>query len=130
MKKITYTRTEFDERDKTVENDLLAFVYDVPYFGACGIFPPFHIINQFFLSGGGMKPGATWEPFKITEEEYIELAEGLASAVPEDVKGRARYGDIAFEFDKEFDGIERWDEWIAVVCDKHRDNYRQKHKKK
>jgi hypothetical protein len=77
MRTIKFQRHEFhEEKPEDREAPLFVIVYDVPYFGACGIFPPFHITNQFFASGGsrvGMSPGATWEPFTITEAEYFEL---------------------------------------------------------
>jgi hypothetical protein len=59
-----------------VEKSLLALVYDIPYFPACGIFPPLHIINQFFSSGGGdsgMSPGASWKSFTLIQKEYGDL---------------------------------------------------------
>src|SRR5688500_14780777 len=68
------------------ENSLLAFLYDIPYFGACGVFPPFHLLNQLLLRGGsqgGMSPGATWEPFSLTPAEYRDLVNAVRGVPPE-----------------------------------------------
>jgi hypothetical protein len=129
MRKISYIRTEFHAEDEDTENTLLAFIYDIPYFGACGIFPPFHILNEIFRSGGGgggMSPGAIWVPFEITEKEYIELKNAVLSVEPMDLKEVARYCDIQFEFDSEFDNIQIWIKWMALVCEKHRESFHQK----
>ncbi len=126
MKAISYQRTEFHRKNKLVENPLLGFVYAIPYFGACGIFPPLHIANHIFLSGGGdggMGPGAIWEPFKITKKEYQELVGVVKSTPPRLLKGQARYIDLPFQFDTEFDYIKDRMDWIAAVCDKLREEY-------
>jgi hypothetical protein len=126
------------------ENSLLAFVYDIPYFGACGVFPPFHLLNQQLRRGGsqgGMSPGATWDPFELSPEEYRDLVEAVQSVSPESLRVRARYAQLAFTFDPAFDGPPetypvraeptRWHrqipadlmeyaEWLGAVCAKHR----------
>lgn len=129
MRRISYVRTEFRAENERIENTLLVFVYDIPYLGACGIFPPFHILNQIFLSGGGdggMSPGAIWQPFEITKEEYDELKNAILSVAPRDLNNFTRYSNIQFEFDSEFDSIQGRLEWIAETCDKHRKSYHQK----
>jgi hypothetical protein len=129
MRKVSYIRTEFHQEDINIDNTLLAFVYDVPYFGACGIFPPFHILNEIFLSGGGnggMSPGAIWQPFGITEEEYLELKNAVLSIEPMDLRDLARYCDIQFEFDPEFDNIQDRRKWTVATCEKHRESYHKK----
>lgn len=131
-----------------MENSLLAFVYDIPYFGACGVFPPFHLLNQLLLGGGskgGMSPGATWEPFSISREEYHDLVEAVRTIPPEKLRDRARYAHLQFIFDPEFDGdpasypqypgIKQHDslppefkeylEWMFAVCAKHRSRYHE-----
>ena len=63
MRAISYVWKEFHRNDEKVVNTLLAFIYDIPYSGACEIFPPLHILNQIFRDGEGdgvMRPGAIW----------------------------------------------------------------------
>jgi hypothetical protein len=131
-----------------VENSLLAFVYDIPYFGACGVFPPFHLLNQFLLRGGesgGMSPGATWEPFSLSPKEYDDLVAAVRAVPPESFRDRARYADLPFKFDPEFDGepatypvrapvkfsdrfvpadYQEYHTWLGAVCEKHRDSWK------
>jgi hypothetical protein len=129
MRIIKYERTEFHGDDELIENELLAFVYDIPYFGACGIFPPIHIINSIFLSGGGdggMSPGAIWSPFEITVEEYDELVEAVKKTPASHLSSKARNCDIQFEFDSEFDNITDRFEWLTEVCNKHRENFHKR----
>lgn len=129
MRTIKYQRYEFhQEEPEDREAPLSVIVYDVPYFGACGIFPPFHITNQFFASGGsrgGMSPGATWEPFTITEAEYLELVSVIENLTPETLGAAARY-KCKFEFDCSFDNLNDLEAWVEAVCDKHRAAYREK----
>src|SRR6476659_2684709 len=68
------------DRGDPMENSLLAFVYDIPGCDACGVFPPFRLLNQYLLRGGwggGMSPGAKWEPFALSPEEYRDLVEAV-----------------------------------------------------
>jgi hypothetical protein len=126
---IQYERYEFRGEPETRRADLVTFVYDIPYFGACGIFPPHHIINQIFGSGGsggGMSPGATWGPFEITEEDYRDLVREIRQVAPESLGENARYTRVKFEFDESFDHIRDWESWLFAVCDKHRDSYLEK----
>jgi len=67
---------------------------DIPYFDACGVFPPFHIVNQTFASGGGdggMSPGATWKPLSITEDEHTVLADAGVNTPKAEIKPHSRY---------------------------------------
>ena len=73
-----------------------------------------------------MSPGAIWQPFEITEEEYDELKNAVLSIPPGDLKDFARYSDIQFEFDSEFDSIQDRIEWMVAMCNKHRESYHQK----
>ena len=75
-----------------------------------------------------MGPGAIWQPFEIAQEEYDELKAAALSVEPMDLKGVARYGDIQFECDSEFDDIQDWMEWMAATCEKHRERYHKKKK--
>jgi hypothetical protein len=104
------------------------FVYDIPYFPPCGIFPPLHILNQVFSEGGGdggMSPGASWKPFKISAEEYSSLIGELRSTPLTEIKPHARYVWIPVKFDPSFDHIQEWIEWMKAVCRKHRDSWHE-----
>jgi hypothetical protein len=130
MKQINYQRHEFHSDPEQRNAELPVFVYDIPYFGACGIFPPFHIANEIFLSGGsdgGMSPGATWRPFKLSRTEYDELARAVGILEPHSLGDQARYTQVKFEFDPRFDDIQGWERWLRAVCKKHRESYRRKH---
>jgi hypothetical protein len=105
---------------------LLILVYDIPYFGGCGVFPPYPVISQIFSQGGsqgGMSPGATWDPFDISRETYQALLTQVRQADPQILKGLARYAWIQFWEDPSFDYIEDWLTWVGRVCQKHRERY-------
>jgi hypothetical protein len=122
---VRYVREEYQEGDPH-EGSLLTFFFDIPYFPPCGVFPPFHLLNQFLASGGspgGMGPGATWEPFSITEQEYANLKEALKSATLEQIKPHARYAWFLPIFDPFLDHIELYQPWILAVGQKHRDRW-------
>jgi hypothetical protein len=126
MRIIDYKRHELHGNPVEKRAKISTFVYDIPYFGACGIFPPLHILNQIFETGGsegGMSPGTTWDPFTITEEEYGRLVDIIARLDPKTLDDKARYTFIKFEFDADFDHLQDWDAWIRGVCKKHRDAY-------
>ena len=126
MRTIQYIRHELHGETEERTAALSTFLYDVPYFGACGIFPPFHILNQIFETGGsegGMSPGATWEPFTISEQEYRRLVDKVSRLDPNTLEDKARYNCVKFEFDTTFDHLPDWDTWLTKVCNKHRHAY-------
>jgi hypothetical protein len=132
------------DEPQTFENSLLAFIYDIPDFGACGVFPPLHLLNHFLNQGdseGGMSPGASWKPFELSLTEFHDLVQAVKTVPVESLRSRARYAHVQFTFDPEFDGppeswparspAERWFAtlppdlrayvaWMNAVCDKHR----------
>ncbi|HTT23322.1 MAG TPA: hypothetical protein VMG82_30625 [Candidatus Sulfotelmatobacter sp.] len=130
-RQITYTRYEFtaaqaDEEDTVHTSDLLTFVYDIPYFGACGIFPPRHVANEMFQRGtigGGMGPGTSWEPFTVSEDEYAALVEAIQETPVDTIKPHARYAFVKFKFDASLDGIDSWYAWVSACCKKHRESW-------
>ena len=128
MRTIKYKRYEFGSDSVDWKGTLLTLVYDIPYFPACGIFPPLHVINQVFSDGGGpggMSPGAGWKPFTISENEYKELVKAVKDTPISEIESQARYAFIPMEFDCEFDHIEDRFEWMRVICNKHRDKWHQ-----
>lgn len=57
-------------------------VRETPYLIYLGVIPPLHILNQVLQEGrqdAGMSGGAEWQPFQITEQEFIALVEDLES---------------------------------------------------
>lgn len=129
MKTIEYERHEFHGVPERRSAELSVLVYDIPYFGACGIFPPLHIANEIFRSGGsegGMSPGATWQPFEISSEEYESLILVIESLDPKSLGDQARYARVKYEFDKSFDQIQSWESWLLSICEKHRDSYHRR----
>lgn len=133
VKEITYKRYEYTsalvgDEDTIHTGTLLTFVYDIPYFDACGVFPPMHIANQIFLrgeAGGGMSPGTSWEPFTVTDAEYGTLIEAIQDTPLEEIKPHARYAFVKFKFDHSLDGIGTWLEWFSACCEKHRQSWHQ-----
>jgi hypothetical protein len=130
MRIINYLRHEFTWPEPEARSaPLYIFVYDIPYFGACGIFPPLHIINQCFSAGGsqgGMSPGATWPPFHVSHAEYFELREAVEGIDPRSFVAEARYTHMKFHFDPEFDSVMERGSWFEQVCAKHRSAYHQR----
>ena len=126
LRQIRWKRVEFHHDPETCEGSLLTFVYDIPYFDGCGVFPPFHIINQIFSRGrfgGGMSPGAKWKPFTISQDEYAALVAAVRSTPLEQIRPYARYVFVPWKFDPAFDHIPTWADWLKAVCQKHRHSW-------
>ena len=130
---ILYERDEFHHDPEEVVGNLLTFVYDIPYFGACGVFPPIHVINQIFASGscgGGMGPGATWSPFMVDAKTYAELVAQVRATNPASLGDKSRFNDVQFREDQSFDAIQDLFGWMQAACEKHQDWYRSELKKR
>jgi len=127
LRDVTYERYEFHADENTAHSGtLLTFLYDIPYFNACGVFPPLHIANQIFsrgTAGGGMSPGTKWEPFTLSEDEYAALVEAVKRTPVSEIKPHARYAFLPMKFDHTFDDISEWKAWFAAVCTKHREEW-------
>ena len=125
LRDIQYERYEYLGETNTIHSDnLLTFVYDIPHFGACGVFPPLHIANWIFSRGsfgGGMSPGTEWQPFTISEDEYAALVEAVKRTPMSEIKLHARYAFLPMKFDHRFDNILEWETWLAAVCKEHRE---------
>lgn len=129
---IEYTRHEHRLEPVNVKENLLSFVYDIPYFGACGVFPPIQVINQRFAYGGGdggMGPGTSWDPFQIDQKAYSELVQLIRQTDPKTLKEKSRYYFIKFIEAPEFDAIQDQWEWVSVVCEKYRERYHEENAK-
>jgi len=133
LREVTYERYEFHSDENTVHTaTLLTFVYEIPYFDACGVFPPLHIANQIFSSGtagGGMSPGTEWKPFTISEDEYIALVEAVKRTPISEIKAHARFAFVPLKFNHAFDDILERKEWFSAVCQKHREAWHAELKK-
>ena len=126
---VKYVRHEFHGDEETCGGPLLYFVYDIPYFAACGVFPPLHVVNQIFgegRRGGGMSPGASWEPFTISLSEYESLTKGVQATPVAQIQPHARYAELQYIFDSRFDGILNRTEWVRAVCEEHRDEFHRR----
>jgi hypothetical protein len=122
VRKVHYVRHDFHSEDDERDGTLLELMYDIPYVGACGIFPPLHLLNAQLLDGGGdggMGPGASWKPFSLTPQAYARLVAEIRTTPVSAVHG-PRYVHEAFAFDSTFDHIADHLEWIRAVCAKHR----------
>jgi hypothetical protein len=96
---------------------LIDFVLDIVYlFGEDGIIPPLHVLNEVLEEGGnngGMSPGTTWRPFRINEEEYVELVRALLNLDVEATKKRHPY--IYFGkavVDEELASAQNYVDWV------------------
>lgn len=121
-KMVRYMRYEYGSGDTQCEVPLLIFVYDIPYFTTCDVLPPFHLINEIFMSGkigGGMSPGATWEPFSINESEFEALRDDIRNTSIENIQSRSRYANVKFTIDNSFDHYKNRQEWSREVCKKY-----------
>lgn len=130
LREVQYERYEYNREEKHSQHTgtLLTFVYDIPHFAACGVFPPLHIANQILIrgkAGGGMTSGTQWEPFAISEEEYLQLSEAVQNTPISEIKPHARYAFLAMKFDQSFDQIEEWQDWFRAVCQKHRNAWHE-----
>lgn len=129
LRKVSWKRHEYLHPPRRCRGSLLWLVFDIPYFDACGIFPPFHIANQIFQSGGGdggMSPGASWTPFSLSNEEYALLADAVMNAPRSEIAPHARYAMLPKGIDHSFDHIQDRMEWFRAVCEKHRTSWHDK----
>ncbi len=123
---ISYLQHEYRDDPRETKGSLLVLVYDIPYFSGCGVFPPLHVINQIFSSGGGdggMSPGASWSPFRIDLGTYSSLVDQVRKTDPARLRDRARYTFVKYFEDHTFDSIEDQFDWADATCRKYRNWY-------
>jgi hypothetical protein len=87
-----------------------------------------HIMNQKPAAGGGaggISPGASWQPFTISQEEFSLLAEALINTDVQKIGSQSRYAFRSMKFDPAFDHIQDRFEWPKAVCNKHRESYQK-----
>ena len=121
---IDYIRYEFQQPPEEANGELLILVYDIPYFGACGVFPPLHVANQIFSSGGGdggMSPGASWRPFTIDQQQYDILLNQVLETPINKLKDKSRFSSVKLTRDDSLDHIQDRFDWLEAVCIKYRE---------
>ena len=125
MRTVKYERIEFHQDEPEQRTAPLAeFVLDVPYLTCHGVIPPRDVLNEVLSSGGGdagMSPGAVWEPFSISEDEYTALVADLLELDLHDVatSGRARFVPKTLFVDSEVTGPKTHLEWITEIAAKY-----------
>lgn len=133
MKNIEYFQHEPHCKPEKVTADLVSFLYDVPYLSACGVFPPIHILNEILSGGGGeggMGPGASWDPFKLTQNEYNALWDIISKTSLSTISEKSRYMLVKYWRDPEFEDIKDRFEWMEKVCNKHNERFLKEQSKK
>ena len=79
MRSVKYKRHEFHQKHPSNKNEELhRFLLDIPYLLYFGVVPSREAINEVLREGGGdggMSPGASWQPFELSEDEYWEIIE-------------------------------------------------------
>lgn len=114
---VKYWEEEHGRGDEPREAPLWQFLRALPYLGACGIFPPCHLLNEVLRggrAGGGMSPGAHWDPFEITQAEY-DAVMPLILTPPEP----SRFEWEVFQRDPELDQFSTYQEWMRAAAAKH-----------
>ena len=125
MRTVTYERLEFHQDEPEHRTAALAeFVLDVPYLTCHGVIPPRHVLNEVLSSGGGdagMSPGAVWEPFSISEDEYTTLVADLLELDLHDIatSGRGRFVPKTLFVDSEVTEPKTHLEWITEITAKY-----------
>ncbi len=119
MRRVTYRQCEpHSGWSEPISAPLTTFVYDVPYLLCWGILPPLHLLNELLIQGGGdggMSPGADWQPFEVSDEEYRELCVALESIDPLTLRDHARCIWIKAKRAPEFDDKTDFVEWGRAV---------------
>lgn len=108
------------------EGPLIDLIYDIPYLDVCGILPPLHLLNERLLSGGGdggMSPGASWEPFEVSQAEYDALCRQIEDTPLEELQQRGHAVHATLQRDPEIEHHRTHKAWMRAAVAKHRDAY-------
>lgn len=106
---------------RRTEAPIWAFLFDVGYLGACGVFPPLHLLNQV-LRTGGKHPGVTgtsWEPLELTQDEYAAILPNILSPDPAALEKYSRFPWQRFRLDAELERCTDYMDWHRRACSKH-----------
>jgi len=106
------------------QEKLADFILDVLYLmEGSGVIPPLHVLNEVLQngrSGGGMGPGTSWRPFRLSQEEYAELVSALLDldvAEAKKVHPYVRFNKIVL--DNDLEQAENYIKWLQVVTLKY-----------
>lgn len=105
MEKIEYTVTEMHAPDAQCRGSVADLILDAHIIPRCGLIPPFRVVAAVLRSGGGnrgMSPGCIWQPFELSEDEYLQAVERLEQFTPEDLRSRHRDPCIAGEIQQDY----------------------------
>lgn len=122
MKEIEYTRHEFHADPQRCKAELPFFLLDIPYLFFGGVIPPLAVINSVLKRGGGdagMSPGASWEPFTLTEAEYEQLVQELLSLDLGEAKRKARFVQQPLTHDPALHNHRDLFHWLRAAREKY-----------
>jgi hypothetical protein len=122
MPEIEYTRHEFHADPQRCKAGLPFFLLVIPYLFLGGVIPPLAVINGVLKRGGGdggMSPGASWEPFALTEAEYTQLIQELLSLDLGEAKRKARFVPPALTHDPSLHNHRDLLHWLRAVREKY-----------
>ena len=122
MRQVEYLRHEFHHEPEKRSAALPYFLLDIPYLFLSGVIPPLTVINYVLRHGGGdggMSPGASWEPFTVTEAEYPELVEELLTLDTDQAKKHARFVPLTLQEDPTLHHHKNLIAWARAAKEKH-----------
>ena len=122
MREIKYLRHEFHHKAEKRLEPLQYFVLDIPYLFITGVIPPLTVLNGVLGRGGsdgGMGPGASWEPFTLTETEYTELVEELLTQDTTVAAKYARFVPKELQEDVSLHHHSNFIHWLRAAKVKH-----------
>jgi hypothetical protein len=105
METIEYSVTEFHGPDGQCRGTVADLMLDAYLIPPCGLIPPFRVVAAVFRSGGsggGMSPGCVWQPFELSEGDYLQAVERLERFTPDDLRSRHRDPHIASEIQPDY----------------------------
>lgn len=105
MESIEYTVTEFHGPDGQCRGTVADLILDAHLIPPCGLIPPFRVVAAVLRSGGsrgGMSPGCFWQPFELSEDDYLKAVGHLERITQDDLKSRHRDPRIAGEIQPDY----------------------------
>jgi hypothetical protein len=123
VEKIEYIVTDFHSPDSKCRGSLADLVLDSIVIPPCGLIPPYKVLRSVLRTGGasaGMSPGCIWQPFELSEAEYWQIVEKLASFTAEDVSMRHRNPQITGEIRPDYGApeMEDYQVWLESLVNR------------